>query len=130
MTTINTVLGPISPDALNFTLMHEHVMVSASGLYTSYPDLLGDARQERAIQSLKTAKAEGIDTIVDATTFDLGRNADLLVEASRESGVNIINVTGWWLDVPRFLQGVSANQTPVSNSPGRPKDQAQAIPGQ
>lgn len=110
MSEINTVLGPISADQLGFTLMHEHVMVSASGLYESYPDLLGDEREARAIKSLKVAKAQGIDTIVDATTFDLGRNADLLVNASRESGVNIINVTGWWLDVPRFLHGVSANQ--------------------
>jgi phosphotriesterase-related protein len=110
MSEVNTVLGPINTDQLGFTLMHEHVMVSASGLYDSYPDLLGDEREARAIKSLKVAKAEGIDTIVDATTFDLGRNADLLVKASRESGVNIINVTGWWLDVPRFLHGVSANQ--------------------
>jgi predicted metal-dependent phosphotriesterase family hydrolase len=33
MTHINTVLGPIAPADLGFTLMHEHVMVSASGLY-------------------------------------------------------------------------------------------------
>lgn len=110
MSKVSTVLGPINTDQLGFTLMHEHVMVSASGLYESYPDLLGEEREARAINSLKVAKAEGIDTIVDATTFDLGRNADLLVKVSRESGVNIINVTGWWLDVPRFLYGVSANQ--------------------
>ena len=90
--------------------MHEHVMISASGLYTSHPDLLGQDREARAIESLKNAKAAGIDSIVDATTFDLGRNADLLKHVSKESGVNIINVTGWWLDVPRFLQGVSVDQ--------------------
>ena len=110
MTEINTVLGPISPNDLGFTLMHEHVMVSASGLYTSYPDLLGPDREATAIDCLKRAKAEGIDTMVDATTFDLGRNAELLASVSRGSGVNIVNVTGWWLDVPRFLFGVSANQ--------------------
>ncbi|MDP6375471.1 MAG: hypothetical protein QF921_16715 [Pseudomonadales bacterium] len=110
MTTINSVLGPITPGELGFTLMHEHVMVSTSGLYTSYPDLLGENREERAIECLKTAKAEGIDTMVDATTFDLGRDADLLERVSRESGVNLINVTGWWLEVPRFMWGVGANQ--------------------
>lgn len=110
MATINSVLGTIDSQQLGFTLMHEHVMVSAGGLYQSYPDLLGSDREERAIQCLRNAKSEGIDSIVDATTFDLGRNAELLVKASRESGVNIINVTGWWLDVPRFLWGVSANQ--------------------
>ncbi len=110
MTQINSVLGPISPADLGFTLMHEHVMVSASGLYDSYPDLIGADRETKAIASLKAAKAAGIQTMVDATTFDLGRNPELLRTVSRESGVNIINVTGWWLDVPRFVRGVSANQ--------------------
>jgi predicted metal-dependent phosphotriesterase family hydrolase len=59
---------------------------------------------------LKRAKEAGIDTIIDATTFDLGRHAPLLAAVSKGSGVNIINVTGWWLDVPRFLRGVGASQ--------------------
>ena len=108
--TINTVLGPIAPSQLGFTLMHEHVVVCASGLYESYPDLLGSDREARAIACLQRAKAGGIDTIVDATTFDLGRNAPLLAAVAKGSGVNIINVTGWWLDVPRFMHGVGPNQ--------------------
>ncbi len=110
MAMINSVTGPISADELGFTLMHEHVMVSASGLYDSYPDLLGPNPEERAIQYLIEAKKGGVDTLVDATTFDLGRKAPLLAEVSKKSGVNIINVTGWWLDVPRFMVGVSADQ--------------------
>jgi phosphotriesterase-related protein len=109
-TRINTVLGPIAPAALGFTLMHEHVMVAASGLYQSYPDLLGRGPEARAIATLQRAKAAGIDTIIDATTFDLGRHAPLLAQVSKASGVNIVNVTGWWLDVPRFLRGVGPNQ--------------------
>ena len=107
---INTVLGAIAPSQLGFTLMHEHVMIAASGMYQAYPDLLGRGPEARAIASLKKAKAAGIDTIVDATTFDLGRHAPLLAAVSRGSGVNIVNVTGWWLDVPRFLSGVGPNQ--------------------
>lgn len=110
MTAINGVLGPIEPADLGFTLMHEHVMVCASGLLESYPDLLGEDREARAIATLKHAKDEGIDTLVDATTFDLGRSAELLKTVAEGSGVNIINVTGWWLDVPRFLHGVGPNQ--------------------
>lgn len=108
--TVNTVLGPIAPAELGFTLMHEHVVVCASGLYESYPDLLGPDREARAVACLQRAKAAGIDTIVDATTFDLGRNAPLLAAVSKESGVQIINVTGWWLDVPRFMVGLGPNQ--------------------
>jgi len=110
MAMINSVTGPISTDDLGFTLMHEHVMVSASGLYDCYPDLMGPNLEERAIQCLIEAKEGGVDTMIDATTFDLGRKAPLLAEVSKKSGVNIINVTGWWLDVPRFMKGVSADQ--------------------
>ena len=110
MTQINSVLGPIDSSDLGFTLMHEHVMVAASGLSKSYPDLLGPNREERAIACLKKAKAAGINTLLDATTFDLGRDPELLRYVAFESGVNLINVTGWWLDVPRFMLGVGANQ--------------------
>ena len=110
MTQINSVLGPIESSDLGFTLMHEHVMVAASGLSKSYPDLLGPNREERAIACLKKAKAAGINTLLDATTFDLGRDPELLRHVAFESGVNLINVTGWWLDVPRFMLGVGANQ--------------------
>lgn len=102
---VNSVIGPISGDQLGFTLMHEHVMVAASGLYDAYPDLLGQDREARAIAALSEAKPAGIDTILDATTFDLGLSAELPAAASKGSGVNIINVTGWWLDVPRFPAG-------------------------
>ena len=107
---INTVTGSLAPEDLGFTLMHEHVMVSASGMYRSYPDLLGPDREERAVARLREAKAAGIDTFVDATTFDLGRDPELLRTVARRSGVNIVNVTGWWLDVPRFIRNVSPNQ--------------------
>ena len=106
MAIINSVLGEIDSKNLGFTLMHEHVMVAASGLSTHYPDLLGANREQRAIECLKTAKAHGIDTMLDATTFDLGRDPALLKTVAEASGVNLINVTGWWLDVPRFMQGV------------------------
>ena len=110
MATINSVLGPLDSKDLGFTLMHEHVMVAASGLSTHYPDLLGPNREQRAIAALKKAKAGGIQTMLDATTFDLGRDPQLLKTVAEASGVNLINVTGWWLDVPRFMQGVGPNQ--------------------
>ena len=93
MTQINSVLGPIDSSDLGFTLMHEHVMVAASGLSKSYPDLLGPNREERAVACLKKAKAEGINTLLDATTFDLGRDPEMLRHVAYESGVNLINVT-------------------------------------
>jgi phosphotriesterase-related protein len=110
MATVNTVLGPISTAKLGFTLMHEHLLVASAGVSQNYPGLLGDNYMERIVRGLKKAKRGGVDTVVDATTLDLGRDIAMMAEASRRSGVNIIAVTGWWLEIPRFLVGVSADQ--------------------
>jgi phosphotriesterase-related protein len=110
MVTVNSVLGLIDTDKLGFTLMHEHLMVSSAGIPQVYDRLLGDDYMERIVQELKKAKAGGIDTIVDATTFDLGRDVTVMAEASRRSEINIIAVTGWWLELPRFLREISAEQ--------------------
>ena len=110
MTTVNSVLGPLSTDALGFTLMHEHIIVTAAGITQNYPELLGADFTDRIVHGLTQAKDGGIDTIVDATTLDLGRDVSVLANASRLSGVNIIACTGWWLEAPFFLTGVSADQ--------------------
>ncbi|MCK4242572.1 MAG: phosphotriesterase-related protein [Dehalococcoidia bacterium] len=110
MTTINSVLGPLGTVALGFTLMHEHIIVASAGIPLNYPELLGADFMERIVDGLTQAKEGGIDTIVDATTLDLGRDVTVLAEASRLTGVNIIACTGWWLEIPRFLAGVSADQ--------------------
>ncbi len=110
MTIINSVLGPLDTAGLGFTLMHEHLIVSSAGIPQNYPELLGAGFMNRIANGLAQAKEGGIDTIVDATTLDLGRDITILAEASRLTGVNIIACTGWWLDLPRFLNGVSADQ--------------------
>jgi len=110
MATVNTVLGPIDTKDLGFTLMHEHVLVGFAGVYQDYPELLGADPLERAASELKKAREGGIDTIVDATTTDLGRDIEMIAEASRRSGLNVIAVAGWWLDFPRFFAGASVDQ--------------------
>ncbi len=110
MTIINSVLGPLDTADIGFTLMHEHVIVASSGIPQDYPELLGDDRYERMIDELRSFKAGGVDTIVDASTVDLGRDVNLLVEASRKSGVNIVACAGWWLDLPPWFDGMAPDQ--------------------
>jgi phosphotriesterase-related protein len=110
MATINSVLGPIDTSDLGFTLMHEHLIVASAGIPQNFPELLGADFMDRIVHELTRAKEGGIDTIVDTTTIDLGRDVTLLAKASSLSGINIIACTGWWLDIPRFLEGVSADQ--------------------
>ena len=52
----------------------------------------------KVVDSLKVAKNEGVDTIVDVTTADVGRDIRLIKEVSNKSGVQIIASTGHWLN--------------------------------
>jgi phosphotriesterase-related protein len=108
---INCVLGPLSTDALGFTLMHEHLILAAAGTTQNYPELLGSDYNSRIIQCLNQAKEGGIGTVVDTTTLELGRDVNLMANVSRLTGVNIIACAGWWKEPPpTFLAGVSAEQ--------------------
>jgi len=111
MTIVNSVLGPLNTADLGFTLTHEHVTVAPSGVFRDYPELFGTNPVDHAVNDLKKAKAGGVDTIVDATPLDVGREVGLLAEVSRRSGVNIIASTGWWMNTsPLLFSNISADQ--------------------
>jgi len=113
MTKVNTVLGPISTKNLGFTLMHEHLIVGFHGAIREFPELFVPNVLEYVVAGLKRTKAGGVDTVVDMTTVDLGRDVDFIKEASKRSGVNIVACTGWWLDVPRFINGSTGSVNAV-----------------
>ena len=96
---VQTVQGPIDAAKLGFTLPHEHICVSSPGFWQAWPEFFGGRANfvSKVVDKLKTAKAEGVDTIVDVTPIDVGRNIRLLEEVSRKSGVNIVACTGHWL---------------------------------
>ena len=102
MPPVNTVLGPVDPADLGFTLSHEHVLLSAAGVSQTYPGFIDHQRvtDDGAVE-LKVAYDEGVRTIIDVTTFNLGRDIRLLAEVSRRSGVHIVACTGNHLAVPR-----------------------------
>ena len=105
MKTVNTVLGPLPAQKMGFTLMHEHVLITSAGLKDTYPEVHPRERAIReGIRRLTEAKREGVDTVVDLTTFDLGRDIRVIEYVSRASGVNIIAATGTWLEVPRAFK--------------------------
>jgi len=106
MNTVNSVLGPIDTSDLGFTLMHEHI-ISQGPVARDFPELFGPNFMERIIEGVAEAKKGGVDTIVDATPFDLGRDVSFLAEVSRRTGVNIIACSGWWMDFPSYLSGHS-----------------------
>ncbi|MBI2859065.1 MAG: phosphotriesterase-related protein [Chloroflexi bacterium] len=107
MATVNTVLGPLDTTRLGFTLMHEHLVLSSAGIPQNYPEVLSRRYKDLIVKGLIQAKEGGVNTVVDATTLDLGRDVALMAEVSRATGVNIIAVTGYWHEVPRFFIDLS-----------------------
>ena len=104
MALVNTVLGPIETSRLGFTLMHEHIVTQSPGLRDNWPETFdrGFAVQ-RGIDKLREAMAAGIDTLVDLTTIDLGRDIPLIAEIVRGAGIQAIVATGVWRQVPRYF---------------------------
>ena len=104
MSTVNTVLGPVETGDLGFTLSHEHLATNAAGILRTYPELIDRAGIiEQANATLKEAYREGLRTIIDVTTIDLGRDVEMMREVSRVTRVNIIAATGNHLAVPRLF---------------------------
>ncbi|MCY4367195.1 MAG: phosphotriesterase-related protein [Chloroflexi bacterium] len=109
MPTLQTVLGPIDGADLGFTLSHEHVGTNAAGLRHTYPEIIDrDGIIQQSVAALKEARDEaGVQTIIDVSTFDLGRDIGMIAEVARQSGVNIVVATGNHLAVPRPFGEVS-----------------------
>jgi phosphotriesterase-related protein len=101
MAIVNSVLGPIDSSQLGFTLTHEHISFAPAGFKQTYPQLLNlDRVREVAVEQLTRARNDGVNTIVDCTTMDLGRDITLLEAVSRATGVQIICSTGSHLYIP------------------------------
>jgi phosphotriesterase-related protein len=98
--TVQTVLGPLDAAKLGFCQSHEHVCSVSAGIWSAWPEILGGRAQfvREAVDKLRKAKDEGLDSFIDLTTIDLGRDIRLIEEVSRKSGVHIVPCTGHWLD--------------------------------
>ncbi|HEY7270240.1 MAG TPA: phosphotriesterase-related protein [Dehalococcoidia bacterium] len=104
MATINAVKGPLDTTKLGATLMHEHVFTRSPGVFEAWPHLWDQKGEiERAVQTFRDLKAAGIDSIVDLTTVDLGRDADMLKAVADQIELNIIMATGVWRYPPRYF---------------------------
>ena len=102
MATVQTALGPVDAGQLGFTLSHEHVMNLTMMRYL--PFLFDKDDSLRRVQRLLTiARQGGIDSMIDLTTPDLGREVDVIRAASEASGMHIVVATGWWRVIPSLF---------------------------
>ena len=93
---IQTVLGPITADALGKTLIHEHVLIGYPGWFMDVrmPPFIREEALDRVVDAFQALHAYGVRTVVDPCPMDLGRDVGFLAEVSQRSGINLICTTG------------------------------------
>ena len=104
---VQTVLGPVAPQRLGATLMHEHApSVDWSELYATPAAPLDSLRERMLTETAgmlnafhrSLAKEDGPGAIVECTPIRVGRYPQLLVDLARRTKVHIIASTGFWCE--------------------------------
>lgn len=94
---IMTVRGPVSPDAMGKSLIHEHILVDFIGAEKiSSKRWNHDAVMQKLLPLLIELKRAGYDTFIDCTPNYLGRDVSLLKKISERCSMNIITNTGYY----------------------------------
>lgn len=106
---IPTLAGPVDPQRLGRTLMHEHVVVGDHELARTFPHAYALDREAvvaAAAVRLDSLVDDGIDTIVDMTVLGLGRDIGLMAEVASRTRMQIVAATGAYVlrDLPVALQ--------------------------
>lgn len=106
-----TVLGDIPISELGITLPHEHICCYSEYLYDMAKNKYLDKEklQKVSVKYLKELKTKyKLNTFVDCTPVNIGRDVALLKEVSQKSGVNIICSTGFYYTEEPVLYNASA----------------------
>ena len=96
MAHVMTVLGPVEPSAIGFTLPHEHTQISLWHIANRW-DYWELTRDEPVIlDELAHYKDAGGTTLVDLTMPGVGRDPAWLKRLSERSGLNLVMGGGWY----------------------------------
>lgn len=87
---IRTVLGDIAPETLGRVNYHEH-------LFQATPLLPGDELDDEGMSRAEAVsmRGDGIDAMVDATPWGLGRDPEAVARISRETALGVIATSGF-----------------------------------
>ena len=123
---VQTVLGPVTPEALGVTLPHEHIL-STLEVYLEEPRSAAEARlldeplseanlaavraapyrnrqntlfddEDLAVRELVLFRDAGGSTVVDQTLPDIGRDLAGLARIARRTGLHIVAGCGYYLE--------------------------------
>ncbi len=98
---INSAMGPLSPDKLGTTLVHEHFCFAYPGWFADVTIAPYDpeAVLQAGLAACATLKEIGVQTVIDPTPNDTGGRDPLLYkELSGRTGINIICTTGLYTE--------------------------------
>lgn len=96
MSHVMTVLGPVDPSTLGFTLPHEHTQIALWQIPGRY-DYWELTRDEPVIlEELRLFREAGGSTLADLTLDGVGRDPRWLAGLARASGLNIVMGGGWY----------------------------------
>lgn len=93
---VQCVAAILTPDNLGHCQIHEHIWVHPTPMSQKNP-ALAICDYSRSLEELRSYRAAGGNTLVDAQPIGAGRDGEMLRSLSRESGVNIIACTGFHL---------------------------------
>jgi phosphotriesterase-related protein len=99
MAYVNTVLGPIHPEEMGTTAMHEHILWGLPG-WDYDPGFwfkIGTAFEE-CYKQLMDYKLRGGHTYVDCSPIGMGRDLDIYVKLAASTRVHIVACTGFGAD--------------------------------
>ncbi|MGD9893495.1 MAG: hypothetical protein AB7U18_19605, partial [Dehalococcoidia bacterium] len=104
MATVQTIRGPIASDQLGRALSHEHLTAGGAGM-ERLPWIYDESEAVAGnLDALRRVKAAGIDSLIDLTPLDLGRQISLFQRvADADTGVNIVCATGVYRWVPMYF---------------------------
>jgi predicted metal-dependent phosphotriesterase family hydrolase len=93
---VQTVLGPIEPAALGFTLPHEHTQIALWHVQNRW-DYWQLTRDEPVILAeLERFRSAGGSGLVDLTLPGVGRDPAWLVGLAKASGLHLVMGGGWY----------------------------------
>jgi phosphotriesterase-related protein len=102
---VQTVLGPIDPGELGFTLPHEHTQIALWHIPNRWDYWELTADEPVITTELERYRDAGGRTLVDVTPLGMGRDPAWLVRLARATGLNLVMGSGWYREAyyPRTL---------------------------
>jgi hypothetical protein len=109
---IETVRGPVAPEALGRTLPHEHVFILGQETLANFNHRWGkpwwdeEAGVADAVAKLQRVVDAGFSTFVDPTAVGLGRDIARIARVNEQVDLNIVVCTGVYafMELPQFLR--------------------------